>query len=230
MITIIHGDDTTSSRNYVQEQRVKNDFVSLTWENISTENLTQIFEGEGLFENSKKVLIENFFAKKGKISKETQALVDLINLHGKEHEIIFWEGKEFGKQAISLFPKADIKLFKLPKTIFSFLDNISPNNAKQSVSLFHQTIANTSEDLVLFMLIKQIRMLLTLSDRTSQAIDETAYLAPWQRSKLERQAKLFTPMQLKTIYGKLFELDLGQKTGALSAPLEKSIDFLLLEI
>jgi len=48
--------------------------------------------------------------------------------------------------------------------------------------------------------------------------------------KLERQVQLLNVMQLKNIYKKLYEMEIGQKTGRLNLSLSQSIDFFLLDI
>jgi len=118
------------------------------------------------------------------------------------------------------------------------------------ISLFHQTIETTEIEMVFFMLIRQIRLLLALSQTrhsgeeerrlqnpdsgrarmTENEIDELKKMAPWQKSKLEKQASLFPQEQLIVFYQKLFTIEVGQKTGTLTAPLVSTIDFLLLEV
>ena len=80
------------------------------------------------------------------------------------------------------------------------------------------------------MLVRQIRILLALSEKSSEQIDEVKRLAPWQLNKLQRQAVSFTPSQLIDLHTQLFEIDRDMKTGELSTPLSTTIDILLLSI
>ena len=66
--------------------------------------------------------------------------------------------------------------------------------------------------------------------RKKPSIDEVVRLAPWQKSKLERQTRTFSLEQLKQIYSKLYEIEIAQKTGDSSLSLSQNIDFLLLEM
>jgi hypothetical protein len=123
------------------------------------------------------------------------------------------------------------RVFKLPQTLFVFLDSFKPGNGKILIKLFHQTIETTEPEMVFFMLVRQIRLLLAVSEQArDETIDELKRLAPWQRTKLEQQAKQFGPEELKKIYARLFLIEQGQKTGNLPNTILTSIDFFLLSI
>jgi len=242
MITIIHGDDTLLSRNYLGELKQKNkDSVTFDANKITITDLVQNIEGSGLFGSTKAIFIEEFLTKLKKTNKsstdsvrdkESKEILDYIIKKSKSSNFILWESKEIQKKDLSEFKDAVIKYFKLPKNIFLFLDNLKPGNSKNLLNLFHQALeAGIKEELILFMIQRQIRILLALSDPSNnESIDELIRLAPWQMEKLERQARLFNVLSLKKIYKKLYEIELAQKTGTLSLSLVQSIDFLLLEM
>jgi hypothetical protein len=260
MLTLIHGSDIASSRKFFIEQKKTvgaQDVVSLLGEQVNLTDLAQILEGGELFATEKHVFIEQFLSKKKK-SKERDAIVAYLNKQAAEHTIVIWEDKELDRSAQNLFKKAVIRDFKLPQTLFAFLDSIRPNNGKQMIELFHKTIATTEVEMVFFMLVRQFRMLLALTEISEKIppftkegeqfvpsllkegqggflIDELKRLAPWQKTKLENQAKLFAGREkdfapLRDLYAKLFQIELGQKTGHLAAPLTPTIDFFLLDI
>lgn len=232
MLTIIHGDDTAASRKYFLEtKQATKEPILLDGDKMTLTELTQIFEGGGLFSDSKSVFIEQFINKKKK-SDEFKSIAEYLLKNATENTIILWEGKELEKSSLTPFKSATIKPFKLPQTLFAFLDNIKPGNGKQLVALFHKTIATTEEEMVFFMLIRQIRLLLNLSgnNQPTEEIDELKRMAPWQKGKLHTQAKLFTNEQLITIYNTLFHIESGQKTGNLNTSLTSAIDFLLIGI
>lgn len=233
MITIIHGNDISKSRDYFQELKQKHkDFILFDGNKTTITDLVQNIEGSGLFGNTKTIFIEEFLTKLKKTNKESKEILDFIVKNIKSSTFILWESKEILKRDLSLFKDADVKFFKLPKNIFLFLDNLRPNNSKNLLNLFHEALnSGIKEELILFMLQRQFRLLLALSDPGNDSpIDELVRLAPWQMGKLERQAKLFDQSSLKKIYKKLYEIEIGQKTGSLSLSLTQSIDFLLLEI
>jgi DNA polymerase III delta subunit len=233
MITIIHGDDIAASRNYFLELRQKQkDNISFDASTITITDLVQNIEGSGLFNDSKTIFIEDLLTKTKKTDKNTKEILNFIAKNSQESNFILWESKEISKRDLFVFKNAIVRIFKLPKNIFLFLDNLRPNNSKNLLNLFHQAIdGGIKEELILFMLQRQFRILLALSETNqNQPIEELARLAPWQMGKLERQMQSFDKSKLKYIYKKLFEIETGQKTGSLSLSLSQTIDFLLLEM
>ncbi len=230
MLTIIHGEDIVTSRKFylsIKEQDGKN--VSLDGEKMTLTDLIQAAGGSDLFSSSGGIFIELLLSKR-KTGKELDAIKEQIQKSAKDTDIYLWEGKEIDKRSIVFWKEASCKNFHYPKTLFVFLDSIKPKNHKIMLTLFKDLLKTNQEEIVFFMLIRQFRLLLALREETEEAIEEVKRLAPWQRGKLERQAKAFSSSELKAIYQKLFELDLAQKTGTLLTPLSSAIDFLLLEI
>ncbi len=229
MITIIHGDDMVSSRKYfVEQKKVEKNPISFYGDKFSLTDLVQILEGGELFSDEKNLFIEDFFSKK-KPGKEFDEIISFIE-KSKEARIFFWEGKTLTKKYTSLFKISETKLFNIPKDIFAFLDSIYPNN-KKSLVLFHNTLKTNEPELVFFMMIRQFRLLLAVSDlKAEKTIDEVKRLAPWQISRLKRQAGYFSSLELKNIYQTLYEIDLAQKTGTLPLSLVQSIDLLLVSL
>lgn len=233
MTTIIHGDDIVQSREYFLTLKQKQE-SALHYDGgkITITDLVQNIEGSSLFGETKAIFIEDFLTKRKKTEKDAKEILSFIVKNSTSSNFVLWESKEILKGTLSLFKNSTVNLFKLPRNIFLFLDNLKPNNSKSLLNLFHQTIdSGIKEELILFMLQRQFRMLLVLSDPSvGEPIEEIARLAPWQASKLVRQAKFFDHQSLKKIYKKLYEIEIGQKTGGLSLSLSQSIDFLLLEI
>jgi len=228
MLTIVHGDDIAASRNYFigEKEKAKNP-IDLRGDKIEMSDLKQIFEGGSLFFEEKEVFIELLLSGKRK-SKQIDEVIEYLNSQS-DAKIFIWENSEISKSQLSAFKKTESKLFKFPQNLFLFLDGIKPNNI-QNLTLFHNATKNSADELVFFMLIRQFRLLLALSDNSTDSIDELKRLAPWQRGKLERQARMFEQEQLKTIYKRIFEIDYKAKSGRSSLTLVQAIDFLLAEI
>ena len=230
MITIIHGSDTAQSRKYFLDEKQKDaDGIMLDADKVNLTDLAQIFGGGGLFAESKSLFIEQFITKRKK-SGDYKDIIATLEQNGQENAIFLWENKDLEISALKSFKNPIVRAFKLPQTLFILMDSIKPGNGKVLLKLFHQTIANTETEMVFFMLIRQFRLLLGLSDEQESDIDELKRMAPWQKGKLQKQAAAFTPAALKKLYQRLFAIESGQKTGTLSAPLVSAIDFLLLEV
>lgn len=230
MLTIIHGTDIVASRKFFLDQKQSHpEALSLDAESVNLTDLAQVIEGGGLFGESKYIFIEQFLIKRKK-SSDYKDVIAYLDTHADEHTIFLWENKELDIATQKAFKKAAVRPFKLPQTLFTMLDNIKPGNGKLLIKQFHETIESTEVEMVFFMLIRQFRMLLALTDQTSnQEIDEVKKLT-WQRAKMQKQATAFEIDQLLSLYSKLFEIERGQKTGTLSVPLTTAIDFFLLEI
>lgn len=230
MLTIIHGNDTAASRKYFLDQKQPfADALLLDGDKITITELAQVFEGGGLFGETKYVFIEQLIAKKKKAA-EYKSLITYLEDHAGDHTIFLWENKELDIGTTKAFKAAAIKPFKLPQTLFALMDAIKPGNGTQLVSLFHQTIESAETEMVFFMLIRQVRLLLALSEPGESEIEEIKRMSPWQRGKLEKQAALFSVEELQTIYHNLFLIESGQKTGTLNMPLISAIDFFLVAV
>lgn len=230
MITIIHGEDTASSRtSFISKKSEQKDAVSFNGETVSLTALTQVLEGGGLFDEEKHIYIEDLLSKRKK-SEEAEQILKILQKHEKSVDITLWESKSLSKTVLSHFSKPTVYHFDLPKSLFEFLDSLLPENGKTAVQLFHKTIATTDIHIVVFMIIRHIRLLLALKEPSESSIDEVKRMSPWQSGKMAKQAKAFSLEKLIWFHKALFEIDLSQKTGKSALTLEQSIDFLLLEI
>src|SRR2546423_1734887 len=129
MITIIHGTDIVTSRKYFLDEKQKYPQAQLLdGEKISLTDLTQIFEGGGLFEESKVIFVEQFFNRK----KRKEEFAIFVNYLQKQnnHTIFLWEGKELERSMLTAFKTAIPRVFKLPQTLFLLMDSLKPGNAK----------------------------------------------------------------------------------------------------
>lgn len=228
MITLIHGDDTSASRLLFTTEKNKYPSANVLDGTKTTKtDLLQLFEGASMFGVVEPVFIENLLSRKA--SKELETLTSYINSQQKNNEIIIWEGKELTKKQLSSLPQAKVLISKLPQIIFTFLDSVQPHNSKKLVHLYHDLLVHSEPEFVLFMLERQIRLMLALSSNAFE-LEELARMSPWQRNKLSSQARSFSEAQLKDLYNQLYVLDKGYKTGQLNTPLSAAIDFLLLSL
>lgn len=228
MITVIHGDDTVKSREYYTTIREKHpEKIILDGASLTITDFLQATSNAGLFGDQKAIFIEELLSKR-KSSKELDALVTTI-IHSQS-PIVLWESKELTPKQLTPFNKETIKVFKIPTVVFAFVDSLQPNNGTKMISLFHELLRHEDAAFALFMLQRQIRILLGILSDTGETIGEIKRIAPWQKTKLQKQAKAFSQQQLLDIHALLYDLEVKQKTGGLSTPLNQSIDFLLLSL
>jgi DNA polymerase III delta subunit len=228
MLLLIHGNDLASSRNlYFEEKNKLTETILLEGEGLTLDSLFQNAENKSLFGSEQTILIENFFTKNKSIAIETKKIVEYVNAN-KNLSIIFWEPTELSKSSLGLLKNATVKTFSFPQTLFTFLDNIRPENSEALIKHFHELKQSMEPELIFFMLVRQFRIMLGLDG--SDKIDEVKRMAPWQLGKMQRQAQLFGEEKLKSSYQKLFEMDLALKTGKIPYSLERSIDFFLADL
>lgn len=230
MITIFHGTDAAASRKqFLDLKHQDSESLLIEGSSISFTDLIQILEGGELFTERKNFFIEQLLSKKKK-SKELDSLIAYVAEQAESNNIYLWEGIELTKPTLSKFKNPIIRLSKLPQTLFAFLESIKPGNGRELIKLFHQTTENSDVEMIFFMMIRQVRLLLSLTEPVSDSIEEAKRMAPWQKSKLQNQVDYFEVDEIKSFYCKLFEIEKDMKTGNLVSSLTQTIDFLLLSI
>lgn len=231
MITILHGDDIVASRNYFFDLKKKaHEPVILNGSDITVTDLTQALEGTALFQDQKHIFIEELFGKKKTASREFKEIAEYVAAHSNTASVVIWEQKQLTPATLKLIGSASAKLFKLPQSVFLFVDGLRQENSSQLIELFRQALINTEPELVFYMIVRQYRLLLALSDESIEPIDEIKKMAPWQKQKLQRQAQVLDIQTLKKHYRKLLEIDQAQKTGTTPLSLPQAIDFFLLDL
>jgi hypothetical protein len=131
------------------------------------------------------------------------------------------------KTQLGFLKQFEIKEFNIPKQLFIFLDNLKPENYKKLIFLYHELRISEEAEFIFFMIIRQFRILLQLSDNYTNKIDEVSRMAEWQITKLKLQARQFKNIEILNNYNKLFEMETNYKTGKSGMPLDTSIDFFL---
>lgn len=221
MINIIHGDDTTASRDFFVKQKTAGS-ITYDAENLSSVELAQTLQGSGLFEGGNKIFIESLFGRK---AKNVEQITELVNTHSKNSDIFIYSDKLLPAKTLKEFKNSQETAFKIPQTIWAFVDGIRPNNPS-NINLFHSALSSNESEIVFSMLLRQFRLLLGLESN----IDEAKRLAPWQIGKLQRQKSNFGAEKLKNIYKKLYKIDRQTKTGSTNLTLMQSIDMLMLDL
>jgi len=231
MITLIHGDDIPASRDYFyQEKNRLPQSISVDGITVRIEDIAQRVTNTSLFGGETTIFIEELFSKR-KSDSDVKDIILYLNNHNDSPAVYLWESKVLTPSQIKQLDNPIIKEFKLPSSIFTFLDNLKPGNGIRLITLFHKTLEHKDEQFVFFMLVRHIRLLLASFSESSEAvIEEAKKMVPWQKAKLQKQTQMFTLEKITGFYAKLFEIDLALKTGRLACPFSQTIDFLLLEL
>src|SRR6266567_1757169 len=130
MLTIIHGSDTAQSRKAFLDEKAKYpDAILLEADQVNLSDLAQLFQGGGLFGETKYLFIEQYLTKKKK-SSDYKAILTYFENNASENTIVFWENKELERGILNELKRATVRVFKLPQTLFQLLDAIAPGNSK----------------------------------------------------------------------------------------------------
>lgn len=167
------------------------------------------------------VFVENFFTSN---KKAAGILDDLLKID--EASFIFWEKDILPASIIKKFPRtAKVEEFKVPQSIFKFLESIEPGNKKYVLKLFQDSVEQTSEEFVLTMIARQVRNLITVKDD-----HQYLKLPEWQKSRLKKQAEKFTLDELISFHEKLLDIDRANKRSELPEGLSQSLEVILLAL
>lgn len=233
MITILHGDNIVESRNirftlHTQAQAEHAEILVIDGTSISITDLVQALETQTLFHTSRVVFIDNMI-KSLRLGEKRDAIINYLCEGAFETPLILWESKGVGRSIIKLKkqPHVTVKECKLPATIFAFVDSLRPGNMQQALTLFHAAITLMVPEVIMTMLVRQFRILLAVS--LQAPLSELMRTAPWQRSKLEKQAHGYTSTQLKQLYKSLLLIDYLVKTGRSAYTLTNQIETLIMK-
>lgn len=227
MVTVLHGENIVQSRQRLQE------FLRLaktqgktcqTFEasQLSRAKVEELLQRSSLFTEEEMLVFEGVLSLPK--SKEKDAIINLIC--NAQKPIVCWESKSLSKTALKLFSQAKVVEFPIASQLWKFLDQVSPDKGKKTELLknLQQICATEAPELVFAMLQRQVRLLLKVSSQ------QTAGLAPFMVSKLQRQLQKFTLSKLLELHSQLYEIDQKIKTSGSHLTLQQQLDLLLIRL
>lgn len=227
MVVVYFGENIVLSRkDFLLElensKKINLEIVQLDGKRLEFNNLKLCLESKSLFQDSKAIFIEDLFSQ-SKVKNEV--LIDLLKANS-QGQIFLWEGKDLTKTISDKLKQGFIlKQYRLPQTIFKFVDSLRPGNIQNSLNLYRFCLEKEDPGMIFQMIIRQFRLLI-------MAKDGEKYLpgASWQKAKIISQAKLFKVEKLVDIYQRLLLIDYQQKTSQSAFNLSHSLDLLISEI
>jgi len=211
MISILHGDNYVASRQALN-QTLTNKPLKFEAKTLTTEALTQVLESNPMFSINQPILIENLLTSIR--SKLKDSLIKII-LSNQEKTIFLWEKKLITPAVKKQFLKAQIKEFKLPPSLYSFLDTFN-------LKAFHQSLDQNPAELIFYLFHRRVSQLIQISTDP-----QSVKGAPWQLGKLKSQASNLSLEKLLYLHQKLLEIDEQIKTGQTDVSLSTQLDLLL---
>lgn len=222
MIYLIDGEDAASSRNRLNELiDNKSAIIRIDGKKQGLGDVSDSLESNDLFIAKRTIIIEHF----SKIKTQVKLFEILQKFHkDKETLILLWENTLVkGKIPSGIIRNS----FSYPKVFYSFLDGFTPKNAKNTLNLMQEVMRNMTAEQVFFSLSKRVRHLLYIKSGNN-SFEEVSKLAPWQMGKLREQSAQWSLAQLEKMVIEVAATDEKIKTSALSLPLAKHLDILIL--
>lgn len=224
MITILHGQDQDSSYNRLGQiiSSFKTHKLFQFDSGSQKDELQNAINSQDLFDDKKLIVIKNLLRKDKNVTS-------LLESAPKELEIICWEGDQLTPATAAKLAKfAKIEVFKLPSTLFYFLDSIAPG-AKKIVANLHKI----GEDSSLLWNIQNRFLLLSLAKLKLDAEFASKVagrnLAPWQWQNIKSQAEKFDAKTLALLYKATLRIDYLTKSGKTNLPTNTMLSVMLLK-
>ncbi len=225
---IFHGDNHIASRQalreYIESSRER---FTRTATYLATDlTLAQLESALGevsLFNEQVLTVVEELHS----LPKSTHqtALLNVLTKSQTIESIILWEKKLLTPNQLATFSQAKQKTFKSSKSLFQWLDAFSPATSIQTrVKLFNEAATQDGTEYCFLMLMRQIRLLLTIKG------GGTIAGPPFVQAKIQKQSKMFSLQQLLNVHEKLTCIDVESKTGGLQMALKNRLDLLQIEL
>lgn len=226
----LHGENVAESRERLNELIVEfgkevKETVRLAGDKIALGEIKQALEAHSLFGGERLVIIEGLLGstpgnRQGKI-------MEIILQGGSGFPLILWESREIKGILLSKFKKDfQVEIFKIPATVFKFLDSLSPEKKQQVIFWLHQ-IDKKEPEIIFYLLCQRIRQLILAKDLGKKGLED---FQGWQQARLLNQAAKFKLSQLLEFYCQLLETDYQQKTGRAPLSLFSTLELLLVNL
>lgn len=206
-IILIHGEYSSKSYQrlqvYIKRAREK-DLEILRYEKDSLQNFREFLSQQGLFSQKRLFVVEDL----------SSLSTGDLNWLGKSVEklegfLLLCSQDQVKSRQIDLLPNLKKnEEFKIPKSIFVFLNSFYPKNAKNCLIFLHELLNFENQEFLFYMLSKQVRDLYW-----SKVSPSSIPYPSWRVERLERQAMKFSKEKLEEIINELSKIDIKAKTS-----------------
>lgn len=184
-----------------------------------------IIHGDNVNESYKRFIDAGKKAKeKGWEIENTLNNVRAGSLFTEKRAFILYFDSKLTANSLKKFPKnAKIEEYKLPKSIFKFLESFYPGNTKEVLNTLHEIANKQPPEFIFALLARQVKNLYCVKIG-SQGVA----LQNWQIARLKSQTNRFPNGLLEEIISVLAEIDIEVKTSR--AELIYSLDLLIIRL
>lgn len=225
---LLHGDNAVAIRNRLTEIKEGHpgEVLTLDAKTLSPELLVQALQPESLFTTQKLIIIEN--------PEKNKTLCDQMPAIQDGVTLVLVEEKKLTTGQIAKYQKVLPNLqpleFKVNSVVFKFLEALKPGNQKVFLPLWQIYLATEEPEVILVMLIRQLRLLLIAAEASNVKIEDWQRLSPWQQNSFKSQTKSFPSAKLVALYQDLQTIDYQNKTGQTPLTLDKRLELFLLKL
>jgi DNA polymerase III delta subunit len=222
---ILHGEDQVASRNelgrLVSEAKLADqEVVTLDGKSLDMTALTEAVEAPSLFSQDRLIVVERLLSRP--TSKLRDQLVDYLAKNQAE-PVVWWEAKALTPALVKQFKQTKVTNFKFDQILFTFLDGLSPWQARKSLALLESLLKQQPAEVIMAMVTRQVRKLLVLKGSGPEMLTKTDRVADWQIRKLQGQAKQFSLDQLYKWYEQILAYDYARKSGQTQLSVENQL-------
>lgn len=193
---------------------------------LTVAKLEETLGSSSLFGQSQTLIIEGLHSLPTSTKKKD--LIEILANTDKDSgpSVILWESRALTKTMLKKFSRAKVETFALSKSMFKWLDSLSPQkaNKKNQLKLLHQTLLEENDFIAMTMLIRQIKLLLAIK------AGGPVSAPPFVVRQLTSQARHFSEDQLISALQELLHLDYRYKQSATNLSLGKELDLLILKL
>lgn len=206
-IYLIHGDNSIASyerlKLYLDKARAnKWEIVEIDDANADIKN---ILRSNTLFGSKRLVTIRKYTlidAKTIQYLKDIDAQTEILIYHDNTIPDTFIKKLNNVKKN---------EAFKLSKYLWKFIDNFYPDNIKNCLFFFHESLKTDPVELVFSILVGQIKdMFLVLYS------DKPLPYPLWRSQNIKRQADKFGKVKIKSVIDDLAKIDIKTKTSSVN--------------
>lgn len=220
---ILHGDGQVQAREFLtslvqQARKTGSEILRLDGRAVTKSELLTTAVSKPLFGPLQFVIVEDFLS-------SNPNDIRFLNKLTKSRDVnfVFVENKPLAARLLKqIGPGFEVVVFKLPATVFRFLESFVPGSAKTCVKLFSQAATSATADFLFLMFARHVRLLIWAKSQP-----ETLRAASWQKKRLVAQASKFSAQQLFDLHQKLLTIDRAGKHSQLPENLSASLELIV---
>ena len=218
MVTLLHGEDTVASRQTLIEMRQTYSDCVFDFSGNDLTEFVRMADGQDFFSPKKLIVIE---AAKQALLKDLSYL-SYLESKPDTTAVVFWVGEELSPQSelLKVSQRAGwrVKLFNRfnRSYVFNFIDALFDRQRTEALS-FLTKLLQSEENLfgIIDLIVYRARVILW----SKLGVPSFSKLKPFVRSKVTKQAKLFSEGELVELIETCCQLEQEAKTGVVDPSL-----------